>query len=100
MKILIIDDDSKIIEVWAIVLRANGHIVYGAGNGKEGITKSKEQKPDFILLDEIMPDMLGNEVLTIIKNDPETSIIPIAILSNYCEEHLVKEALSQGAVDY
>jgi len=100
MKILIIDDDQMIVDVWTVVLKENGYDVLTAGNGKEGISQAKEHMPDLVLLDEIMPDMLGNEVLTTLKGDPQTTIIPIAIVSNYSEGQLMQEAIRQGAVDY
>jgi len=83
-----------------MVLEKEGVAVISARTGQEGIETSKREKPDFILLDQIMPDMRGNDILQIIKGDPSTSQIPVAIASNYSDDVLTKEAIEKGAVDY
>ncbi len=100
MKILIIDDDQLTSTTWSMGLKNAGFDVVNATNGQDGINQAKSQKPDLILLDQIMPDMLGNEVLTTLKQDPETSPIPVMLISNYNENQMMKDAISQGAVDY
>ena len=100
MKVLIIDDDANIIDIWGIVLKQNGFDVLSAVNGRSGIDQAKTQKPDFILLDQIMPDMRGNDVLKILKEDPATKSIPVALASNYSDTQLMQEAIQQGALDY
>jgi DNA-binding response OmpR family regulator len=100
MKVLIIDDDANITEIWGIILKQNGFEVLTAVNGRSGIDQAKEQKPDFILIDQIMPDMKGNDVLKALKEDPTTSIIPVAMASNYSDTQLMQEAIQQGALDY
>jgi len=100
MKVLIIDDDANIIEIWGIILKQNGFEVVSATNGRSGIDQAKTQKPDFIFLDQIMPDMRGNDVLKTLKEDPTTSNIPVAMASNYSDTQLMQEAIQQGALDY
>jgi len=100
MKILIIDDDANITEIWKIVLKQNGFEVLNAVNGRSGIDQAKSQKPDFILIDQIMPDMKGNDVLKTLKEDPTTNMIPMAMASNYSDTQLMQEAIQQGALDY
>jgi two-component system, OmpR family, alkaline phosphatase synthesis response regulator PhoP len=100
MKVLIIDDDANITEIWGIILKQNGFEILSAANGRAGIDQAKTQKPDFILLDQIMPDMRGNDVLKTLKEDPETSNIPVAMASNYSDEQLMQESIQQGALDY
>ncbi len=100
MKVLIIDDDEMLINIWSLVLEKEGYQVLKAKSGQEGINMSKSDMPDFILLDQIMPDMKGNDVLAIIKEDPQTHNIPIAIASNYSENDLMQDAIQKGAVDY
>ena len=100
MKVLIIDDDANITEIWEIILKENGFEVLSAPNGRSGIDQAKAQKPDFILLDQIMPDMRGNDVLKTLKEDPTTSSIPVAMASNYSDTQLMQEAIQQGALDY
>jgi CheY-like chemotaxis protein len=100
MKILIIDDDQLTSTTWALGLKSAGYEVINASNGQEGINAVKTQKPDLVLLDQIMPDMLGNVVLTTLKQDPETTNIPVMLISNYNESQMMKDAIAQGAVDY
>jgi CheY-like chemotaxis protein len=100
MKILIIDDDQLTSTTWSMGLKNASFDVVNATNGQDGINQAKSQKPDLILLDQIMPDMLGNEVLITLKQDPETSAIPVMLISNYNENQMMKDAISQGAVDY
>ena len=100
MKILIIDDDQLTSTTWAMGLKSTGFEVITATNGQDGINLAKNQKPDLILLDQIMPDMLGNAVLATLKQDPDTTPIPVMLISNYNENQMMKDAIAQGAVDY
>lgn len=100
MKVLIIDDDEMLKNVWSLVLKKDGSEVFTASSGREGIEVAKKEQPDFILLDQIMPDMKGNEVLSILKQDPATQNILVAIASNYSENELMQDAIQKGAVDY
>jgi twitching motility two-component system response regulator PilH len=100
MKVLIVDDDQLTAATWAMGLKSAGLEVITATNGQDGINQVKSQKPDMVLLDQIMPDMLGNAVLSQLKADPETSNIPVMLISNYNENQMMKEAIEKGAVDY
>jgi CheY-like chemotaxis protein len=100
MKILIIDDDQNIVGIWTIALKSAGFEVFTAITGNEGNEKAKTHQPEFILLDQIIPDMKGNDVLRILKDDPKTKDIPVAFVSNYSEPQMMQEAIQQGAVDY
>lgn len=100
MKVLIVDDDQLTSATWAMGLKSAGLEVITAANGQDGINQVKTQKPDMVLLDQIMPDMLGNAVLGQLKSDPETSHIPVMLISNYNENQMMKEAIEKGAIDY
>lgn len=100
MKVLIVDDDQLTSTTWAMGLKSAGLDVITAANGQDGINQAKTQKPDMVLLDQIMPDMLGNAVLGQLKSDPETSNIPVMLISNYNENQMMKEAIEKGAIDY
>ena len=100
MKVLIVDDDQLTAATWAMGLKSAGIDVITASNGQDGINQTKSQKPDMVLLDQIMPDMLGNAVLSTLKADPETANIPVMLISNYNENQMMKEAIEKGAVDY
>lgn len=99
-KILLIDDDQTIVNIWSMAFKTENFEVLTASTGKDGIEKAKNHKPDFILLDQIMPDIKGNDALRTLKQDPETAKIPVAIASNYSENQMMEDAINQGAVDY
>lgn len=71
-----------------------------AANGKAGLEHAKTDKPDLILLDQVLPDIAGNDVLKTLKQDLETKQIPVAMLSNFGQNQQVQEAIQQGALDY
>jgi CheY-like chemotaxis protein len=100
MKVLIIDDDEMIIELWTIALKQAGYEVLSAMSGKDGLNEARSKTPDIILIDQIMPDIKGNDLLRMLKDDPTTKPIPVAVVSNYNESQLMQEAIQQGAVDY
>ena len=100
MKILIVDDDETLSAVFSTTFKKNGFDTILAPNGKTGIDKAKTEKIDLILLDQILPDISGNEILKVLKLDPTTQNIPVIILSNFSQEELVKEAINNGAKDY
>lgn len=99
-KILMIDDDEALISVFAAALTQAGHETVLANGGKPGLQKAKSEKPDLILLDQIMPDIAGNDVLKLLKEDSETKNIPVAMLTNFGQTEMVQNALNQNAVDY
>lgn len=100
MKVLIIDDDENLSAVFETALQKAGLETVFALNGKSGLDKARSEKPDIILLDQVLPDISGNEALKTLKMDSHTQQIPVLILSNFSQEELVKEAINNGAVDY
>lgn len=100
MKVLLVDDDQAITTVFATALSKEGLETSHATTAQEGLDKAKAELPDLILLDQILPDMQGNEVLAKLKADETTKAIPVVILSNFSQEELVKEAINKGAMDY
>lgn len=100
MKILIIDDDTALATIFQDALKKGGFSTVHAADGRSGIDKAKTEKPDFILCDQVLPDMNGNEILKTLKADPTTKTIPIAMLSNFGQNELVQEAINHGALDY
>lgn len=100
MKILLIDDDEALMTVFSTAFKKNGLDTVTANNGKSGIDKAKSENPNLILLDQILPDISGNEILKTLKADMVTQNIPVIVLSNFSQEELVKEAINNGAKDY
>lgn len=100
MKVLIVDDDENLSAIFESALQKDGFQTVFALNGKTGIDKARSEKPDLILLDQVMPDISGNEVLKTLKADSQTQNIPILMLSNFSQQELIKEAIDNGAMDY
>ncbi len=100
MKVLLIDDEEAILEVFKQALEQANFQVITALTGNEGMDKTKKEHPDIIFLDQVLPDMNGNDALQRLKADPETKSIPIAILSNFNQDTLVQNAIKMGATDY
>ncbi len=100
MKVLLVDDDEAIATVFSTALKKEGYETSIANSGKDGIEKARSEVPNLILLDQIMPDMQGNEVLKELKADEKTKGIPVIMLSNFSQEELVKQAINEGANDY
>lgn len=83
MKVLIIDDDADINVLSKVALEANNHSVFQAYNGYQGVELALKHADelDLIILDIMMPDLDGFEVLKILKKEPSTSNIPVIFLS-------------------
>ncbi len=99
-KILIIEDDKFLRELIVKKLVKEGYEISEAVDGEEGVKKVKEEKPDLVLLDLILPGIDGFEVLSRTKEDPALSQIPVIILSNLGQKEDVERGLGLGAVDY
>ena len=97
--ILIIDDEPANIVSLRHMLSSD-YTIYGVTDGMSGITAAKLQKPDLILLDIIMPEMDGYEVLARLKSAKETQDIPVIIITKLDNEESEEKGLILGAVDY
>ena len=100
MKVLLVDDDDNFIQVITAAFEKEEINLIVAKSGSEGMNKAKQEKPDLILLDQVLTDITGNDVLGQIKADLEIKNIPIVMISNFGHEMLVKKAMEKGAVDY
>lgn len=100
MKVLMIDDDPALITIISTAIQAEGYQVVTAPDGKSGLNMAKSEKPNFIILDQVLPDIQGNEVLTTLKQDDDTKAIPVVLFSNFYKPELMQQAINQGAVDY
>lgn len=99
-KILIIEDDKFLRELIAQKIVKEGYDISEAIDGEEGIKKIKEEKPDMVLLDLILPGIDGFEVLSKMKEDPFLAQIPVIILSNLGQKDDIEKGLKLGAADY
>ncbi len=98
--ILIIDDSPTEVHVFKSMLTKNDIKVSVAENGEEGVAKAIEIKPDCILMDVVMPGKNGFQATRDISRHPETSSIPIIIITTKDQETDKIWAMRQGAKDY
>lgn len=97
LKILVIDDEPQIRKFLRISLTATGYKVVEAETGAQGADAAKAESPDLVILDLGLPDIDGQEVITLIR---EHSQVPIIVLSVRADETDKVEALDRGADDY
>ena len=99
-KILLIEDEEFIIRPLEIILKKEDFDLVIAKDGEDGLLKIKNEKPDLVLLDIVLPKMNGFEVLEKFKKERDLKDIPVIILSNLAREGEVERGLSLGAKDY
>lgn len=99
-KILVIEDDPFMVDLICKELEKTGAESIVAKTGAEGIEKFKETRPDLIVLDIILPDQDGFDVLRAIRRAEEGSKAKVIILSNVAEGSNVEEAKRLGVDDY
>lgn len=99
-KILLIEDDAVLRENTAELLELLNYQVNVASNGKIGVEKAKNQHPDLIVCDIMMPELDGYGVLEQLSTDPETMHIPFIFLSAKTERQDVRKGMNLGADDY
>ena len=99
-KILIIDDDPFILDMYVLKLKDAGFEVEVARDGKEGLKKIKDFAPEIVLLDIVMPAMDGFEVLRTLKREGGKPIFKIVLLTNLGQKDDVEKGMQLGADDY
>src|SRR6266480_3261224 len=98
--ILIIEEESDVADVLTLNLRKAGFRISTAADGASGLQNARDDRPDFIVLDLMLPKMSGLEVCRILKSDTATSQIPILMLTAKAEEVDRIVGLEFGADDY
>jgi two-component system, OmpR family, alkaline phosphatase synthesis response regulator PhoP len=103
-KILLVDDDPDLVAATSIVLKTKYEVIT-ATEGEEGVKKAKEENPDLIILDVIMPVKDGFSAAEQIKKDPKLAEIPIIMLTSYAERKSetnipVSKGMTLEAEDY
>lgn len=99
-KILLIEDDSFLISMYTTKFELENFEVVAAEDGEKGLGLAVKEKPDIILLDILLPKMNGFEVLKELKNNKETSPIPVILLTNLSQKNEIEQGLALGAQDY
>ncbi|MBU4262539.1 MAG: response regulator [Proteobacteria bacterium] len=98
VKILVVDDDSLVLEALSLLVESFGYQCFTAANGLEAIEKLKEDAIDIVVTDVMMPEMGGLELLAYIKeNYPNTDVI---VATGYTEKAGYAEVIRSGAIDF
>lgn len=96
-KIMLVDDSHYIVKIIGMVLESEGFEIITTYSGKECLNKLKE-KPDLILLDILMPEMSGTDVLkTVMKKDPKAKVVMLSVMG---QEPIMTECKRLGAKDF
>ncbi len=96
-KILIVDDDMTLRELYEERMKQEGYAIVSASDGEEAIEKAVKDKPDIILLDVMMPKINGIDVMKMLREKDETKAIPIIILTALVQEiGKIKDMMKPG----
>ncbi|PJE76266.1 response regulator [Candidatus Uhrbacteria bacterium CG10_big_fil_rev_8_21_14_0_10_48_11] len=98
--VLIVEDDIPIAEMYAAELSLSGFTVEVANDGQAGLLAAVQKKPDIILLDILLPEMDGYDVLKKLKGDEKTRTIPVLLLSNLSQPEQIDRGKQLSAIDY
>jgi DNA-binding response OmpR family regulator len=99
-KIVLADDDDDLRAVYSAALRAEGHEVWEAVDGREAIQQTQTRRPDLLLLDIWMPALNGFEVLDALRHDSAGIHLRIVVVSNLADAEARLEAFEAGACEY
>lgn len=100
IKILIIEDDSFLLSMYAAKFELENFTVLLAPDGDKGLRLAPKEIPDIILLDIILPEKNGFEVLKGLRDDEKTKNIPVILLTNLSQKDDIDKGMGLGAVDY
>ena len=99
-RILIVEDEANIVKLFSVRLERLGHTICAAASGGAALDAAHAASPDLILLDVMIPEINGFEVLQQLKADPATAPIPVLMLTARGHEHDIAAGLEGGAEDY
>ncbi|MBQ3445708.1 response regulator [Candidatus Saccharibacteria bacterium] len=85
-KIMVVEDDAALREIYSIRITAEGYNVVSAGDGEEALAVAVREKPDLILADVMMPKISGFDMLDILRNTPETANIHVIMMTALSSE--------------
>lgn len=99
-KVLIIEDDKILADMYTVKLKKEGYDVIETQSGLEGLNLAREEHPDAILLDVILPQMDGFSILADLKKDASFKATPIILLTNLGQQGDIQKGKDLGAADY
>jgi CheY-like chemotaxis protein len=98
--ILAVDDESDVLLIIKTALISEGYDVLTASNGPDALAIAGERVPDLMILDVMMPEMTGFEVLKNLRDKPATEAIPVIMLTGVSDKNKIREALASGIQYY
>jgi two-component system alkaline phosphatase synthesis response regulator PhoP len=99
-RILIVEDDPSVLRATSYILEKEGYQVLTAQNGLEGLKKAREDNPDLLILDVMLPGIDGFEICHSLRSEPETAGLPIIMFSAKGQESDKATGLKVGADEY
>ncbi|HZD55259.1 MAG TPA: response regulator [Anaerolineales bacterium] len=99
-KILIVEDEPDTAEMFAEMMRMSGYEIYKAYNGSSAVALVRKEKPAAVVLDLMMPDLSGLEVLRLVRNDVNIADTPVIVVSAKSLPSDIKDGLEAGASVY
>jgi signal transduction histidine kinase len=99
-RVLVVDDDERIVEALSVILSRDGYQISTASGGKEALRQIERVQPDVVVLDVIMPDMDGIAVCRSIKQSPATRFVPVILVTGLGERSRRLEGLNARANDF
>jgi DNA-binding response OmpR family regulator len=99
-KILLVEDDSFLIDIYTTKLKESGFSVEVASEGDEAIRKAKEEEFDLVLLDIVLPKVDGWDILRQIKAESKLKDLKVIIISNLSQKEEVEKGMNLGAEKY
>ncbi len=100
VKILVVEDEAFLLDLYETRLEQEGYEVIKANNGAEGLSLAQLELPKVILLDILMPQVDGYEMLGSLKQGEKTKNIPVIIFSNLSQREEIEKGLELGANDF
>lgn len=98
--ILLVEDDPFVIDIYTKKLKEAGFSIEAAQDGQEALKKIKEKKPDLLILDIVLPNIEGWELLREIKTDSKLKDLKVVVLSNLGQKNEVEKGIKLGAIKY
>ena len=99
-KILLVEDDKSLREIYSVRLMAEGYEIVSAGDGEEALAMAIKERPDLIVSDVMMPKISGFDVLDILRNTPETTNMRVIMLTALSQPKDKERAEQLGVDDY
>lgn len=99
-RLLLVDDDDALREIARTALVRDGFQVVEARDGAEALRLARQESPELIVLDLLMPELDGLEVLEILRSETATKTTPVLLFTTLDSEGLIQEGFNQGATDY